>query len=107
MESESYYNSRGTLSRLGAWASDQSQPVESRNALLNRLEEEKQRFESAGENIPRPPYWGGYRLWATKVELWISHPGRIHDRAIWTRNITDQQEGEFHFSKWSSTRLQP
>jgi len=107
MESENYYNSRGTLSRLGAWASDQSQPVESRNALLNRLEEEKERFAPAGDNISRPPHWGGYRLWATKVELWISHPGRIHDRAEWTRDITDQLEDEFHFSKWSATRLQP
>ena len=107
MESESYYNSRDALSRLGAWASDQSQPVESRESLLKRVEEEKERFKPAGENIPRPPHWGGYRLWATKVELWISHPGRIHDRAVWTRDIQGEQEDEFHFSKWTSTRLQP
>ena len=107
MESEHYYNSRHPLSRLGAWASDQSQAIESREALLERLEEEKERFKPAGENIPRPAHWGGYRLWATKVELWISHPGRIHDRAVWTRDIKDQQADEFHFSKWTATRLQP
>ena len=107
MESENYYNSRDALSRLGAWASDQSQPVESRESLLKRVEEEKERFKPAGENIPRPPHWGGYRLWATKVELWISHPGRIHDRAVWSRDIKGEQEDEFHFSKWTSTRLQP
>lgn len=107
MESENYFNSRDPLSRVGAWASDQSQSIKSREDLLNRVKEEQERFKPAGENIPRPPHWGGYRLWANKVELWISHPGRIHDRAVWTRDIKDQQEDQFHFSKWSSTRLQP
>ena len=107
MESEKYYNSRNPLSRIGAWASDQSQRIASRQALVDRVEEEQERFKPAGENIPRPPHWGGYRLWANKVELWISHPGRIHDRAVWTREVRDQQEDQFHFSNWTSTRLQP
>jgi len=107
MESENYFNSRSKLSRLGAWASDQSQPVESRQTLLNRLDEQKERFAVAGDNIPRPPHWGGYRLWANKVELWISHRGRIHDRAVWTREMTDIQKEEIHFNSWQATRLQP
>lgn len=107
MESERYFNSRDTLSRIGAWSSDQSQPIASRQALLDRLDEQTQRFNTAGENIPRPPHWGGYRLWATKVELWIAHPGRIHDRAVWTREIRDIQKDEFNFSDWQATRLQP
>lgn len=107
LESEKYFKSRHPLSRIGAWTSDQSQPIESRKVLLERLEEQQERFKVAGDDIPRPPHWGGYRLWATKVELWLSHPGRIHDRAVWTRNIKDIQKNGFHFSKWKATRLQP
>jgi len=95
MDSENYFNSRHPLSRLGAWASDQSQSVGSRDELLAKLEDEKERYAEAGENIPRPPHWGGFRLWATRVECWIAHPGRIHDRAVW------------NFGPWSATRLQP
>ena len=107
LESEKYFNTRHPLSRIGAWTSDQSQEIDSRKTLLNRLEEQKNRFKVAGEDIPRPPHWGGYRLWATKIELWIAHPGRIHDRAVWTREIKDIQQDEFHFGAWHGTRLQP
>jgi len=107
MESEEYFKSRHPLSKIGAWTSDQSQTIGSRAELLQRLEEQQQRFKIAGDNIPRPPYWGGYRLWASKIELWISHPGRIHDRAVWTRAIKDIQENEIHFGQWESSRLQP
>jgi len=81
MDSEHYFNSRHPLSRLGAWASDQSRPIEARKELLDKLEEEKTRYAEAGDNIPRPPHWGGYRLWADKIECWIAHPGRIHETA--------------------------
>ncbi len=115
LDSEHYFNSRHPLSRLGAWASDQSRPIASRKALLAKLEEEKQRYAEAGDNIPRPPHWGGFRLWAEKIECWIAHPGRIHDRAVWVREVTDRvektgREGiheELHFSAWKATRLQP
>lgn len=115
LDSENYFNSRHPLSRLGAWASDQSKAVLSRQELLDKVEAEKKRYADAGDNIPRPPHWGGYRLWADKIECWISHPGRIHDRAVWTREITDRVEKtgpeglheELHFSTWSATRLQP
>jgi len=115
LDSEHYFNSRHPLSRLGAWASEQSQPLAHRAELLDKLEQEKNRYAEVGDNIPRPPHWGGFRLWAEKIECWISHPGRIHDRAVWTREITDRVEktgkqgiyNEIHFSPWTATRLQP
>jgi len=115
LDSENYFATRHPLSRLGAWASNQSQPISSRQQLLTKLEAEKKRFAEVGDDIPRPTHWGGYRLWADKIECWIAHPGRIHDRAIWTRNLVDRNqktgpEGEheeLHFSAWNSSRLQP
>jgi len=114
-DSEQYFNTRHPLSKLGAWASEQSQAIPSRQALLDQLEQEKQRFAEAGDAIPRPPHWGGYRLWADRIECWIAHPGRIHDRALWTRNLLDRVDKtgpagaheELHFGAWRGTRLQP
>ena len=115
-ESDAYFASRPWESRIGAWASDQSQPIESHNALLERVIETMARFGVdigavfSGEvdvEIPRPPFWGGYRLWIERVELWVSGNGRIHDRAEWTRTLRRSGGDEFAGSAWSSTRLQP
>jgi pyridoxamine 5'-phosphate oxidase len=57
--------------------------------------------------IPRPPNWGGYRLWADVVELWVQGAARIHDRARWTRSVTAARGGSFRTGAWSVTRLQP
>jgi pyridoxamine 5'-phosphate oxidase len=59
-----------------------------------------------GVPIPRPPHWGGYRLWAEAVELWVEGHARIHDRARWARRI-DADGAAFRWSAWSATRLQP
>jgi len=56
--------------------------------------------------IPRPPHWGGYRIHAQSVELWVGGVGRIHDRARWDRELTKAGDG-FTYGAWSSTRLQP
>jgi pyridoxamine 5'-phosphate oxidase len=56
--------------------------------------------------IPRPPHWGGYRLWADAVELWVEGESRIHDRARWTRTLS-ARGGAFRAAAWSATRLQP
>jgi pyridoxamine 5'-phosphate oxidase len=105
-DSDAYFASRAMESRVGAWASQQSQPVESRKALLDAVEAQNQRFP--GPQVPRPPHWGGYRLWAEAVELWVEGDARIHDRARWTRTLTPKAgSSDFDFGPWTSTRLQP
>ena len=76
-ESDEYFNSRPIGSKLGAWASDQSQPVESREQLEKRFEEFSSRF---ADNVPRPPHWGGYRVKPVVVEFWQGRDNRLHDR---------------------------
>jgi pyridoxamine 5'-phosphate oxidase len=102
-ESDAYWQSRPRDARIAAAASDQSRPIESRAAFLAKVEQETQR--NRGE-IPRPKRWGGYRVWAERVELWVGQPARAHDRALWTRALTPSADG-FRGGAWRSTRLQP
>jgi pyridoxamine 5'-phosphate oxidase len=116
-DSDAYFASRPWQSRVGAWASEQSAPVGSRDALEKAVAVTAKRFgvpdpSQAGNEvqefaIPRPPHWGGYRLWADSVELWVEGEGRIHDRARWTRELTPQADGFFGVGRWNATRLQP
>lgn len=76
--SDAYFRSRPRSSQLGAWASDQSRPLGSRQELEARLEEVTARF--AGVEVPRPPNWGGYGLEAERVELWVDRDARLHER---------------------------
>jgi pyridoxamine 5'-phosphate oxidase len=94
-EADAYYASRARISRLGAWASDQSRPLSDAAELQRRLAEAEARFP--GEDIPRPPYWGGYRVIPRRVELWQDMPHRLHDRTLFERAA----EG------WSVTKLFP
>ncbi len=114
--SDEYFSSRPWESRIGAWASEQGQPIASREAMLERLMITMTRFgldpfnppaEGASVQIPRPPHWGGYRLHAERIELWVSGPGRLHDRGVWTRTLTPDASGGYSGGTWSSTRLQP
>jgi pyridoxamine 5'-phosphate oxidase len=102
-ESDEYFASRALDSRIGAWASLQSQPLDTRKTLLKRVATEAARF---GPHVPRPPHWGGYRLWPDTVELWIEGPFRVHDRARWTRALEVQGDG-FDPGPWQATRLYP
>ena len=77
-ESDAYYASRPRGSRLGAWASPQGRPIPNREWLEARVAEAAARFE--GDDVPRPPHWGGYRLVPDAVELWQGRPSRLHDR---------------------------
>jgi pyridoxamine 5'-phosphate oxidase len=102
-ESDEYFASRALDSRIGAWASLQSQPLDSRKTLLKRVAHEAARF---GTHVPRPPHWGGYRLWPETVELWIEGPFRVHDRARWTRTLEPAGDA-FAPGPWTATRLFP
>jgi pyridoxamine 5'-phosphate oxidase len=116
-ENDAYFDSRAWQSRLGAWASEQSQPVESREALEHSVTAAARRLgipyggpgtaepEEIAVDVPRPPHWGGYRLHADAVELWVEGDFRIHDRARWTRSLPDR--GGDADPPWSVTRLQP
>jgi len=106
-ESDAYFASRPRLAQIAAWASDQSEPVASRQALLGRLGETGERFGGdAGPPIPRPSHWGGYRLFFERVELWVGSEGRAHDRGRWERALRPDGRG-FAGGPWSVTRLQP
>jgi pyridoxamine 5'-phosphate oxidase len=110
-ESDAYFATRSTESKLGAWASKQSRPIESRDALLEKIFETMSRFGVTLDNmetaeIPRPPFWGGFHVWAQRVELWVGGPGRIHDRGLWTRSLEKAGDG-YEGGEWESTRLQP
>jgi pyridoxamine 5'-phosphate oxidase len=105
-ESDEYFRSRALLSRLGAWASHQSQPLAGRLDLVRQIREVMHRFgvgihhlamPSMAPDIPRPPHWGGFRITIEALELWQGGSGRLHDRARWTR------AGD----RWSATRLNP
>lgn len=77
-ESSTYFASREPESQLAAWASRQSAPLPSRDALLAEMEAVRQRF--AGSAVPKPPFWGGYRLIPSRFEFWQNRPNRLHDR---------------------------
>ena len=117
-DSDGYFASRAWQSRIAAWASEQSEPLASRAQLLEAVSESARRFgaptpgspgadDSLKVTIPRPPHWGGYRLWAEGVELWVEGSARIHDRARWTRSLAATGDGTFRAGKWTATRLQP
>jgi pyridoxamine 5'-phosphate oxidase len=77
-EADQYWKSRHRDSQLGAWASDQSQQLPDRATLEARFDEYRQRF--AGQDVPRPPHWSGYRIAASRIEFWSSRPARLHER---------------------------
>ena len=76
-ESEDYFQSRPLGSKIGAWASNQSEVVESRDALEQRFAETSERY---GADVPRPPHWGGYRIQPEVIEFWQGRDNRLHDR---------------------------
>ena len=92
---EEYYSSRPRKSRIGAWASDQSRTLESRDDLLRKYEEMECEFE--GTEVPLPPFWGGFRIAVDRIEYWSGRPSRLHERVVLTKT------GD----SWSERRLYP
>jgi pyridoxamine 5'-phosphate oxidase len=114
VDNDAYFDSRPWQSRLGAWASRQSEPVQSRSAMGESVAAAARRFgipyggpgtpepETIAAKVPRPPHWGGFRLNVDAVELWVEGEFRIHDRARWTRI-----GGSHGVPQWTVMRLQP
>lgn len=102
-DSDRYWNTRPPDARLAAIASEQSQPLASRQEFLDRIAAARARL---GPMPERPARWGGYRVWAEQVELWVGQPARAHDRALWTRALSPSGDG-FAAGAWRATRLQP
>ncbi|WP_197493298.1 pyridoxamine 5'-phosphate oxidase [Woeseia oceani] len=118
-ESDAYFATRGWGSQLGAWGSDQSRPLESRDKLIEQLrarandlgvalgEDTNTLASATPPTIPRPPHWGGFRIWIQAIELWVEGGDRIHDRARWHRTLTAGDAQGFAAGSWSGNRLQP
>ncbi|CAB5280948.1 pyridoxamine 5'-phosphate oxidase [Burkholderia multivorans] len=96
-ESDRYFASRPVGSRIGAWASEQSAVIDSRATLEAR---EKAFSERYGDDPPRPPHWGGYRVVPDTLEFWQGRPSRLHDRLVYTRDAAAPHG-------WTISRLSP
>ncbi|MBJ29307.1 MAG: pyridoxamine 5'-phosphate oxidase [Euryarchaeota archaeon] len=92
---EDYHSSRPRLSRIAAWSSDQSRNLESRDELVAKFNHFETEFEN--EEVPLPPFWGGFTIRASKVEYWSGRPSRLHERIVLTKDG----------GKWSQQRLYP
>jgi len=117
-ESDQYFATRDRGSQLGAWGSDQSEEIATRDALVAQigkraaqlgieLDNKGQPLADAVPPIARPPHWGGVRIWVRMIELWVEGKNRIHDRAAWKREMVRTDEHAFSTSTWKGARLQP
>jgi pyridoxamine 5'-phosphate oxidase len=93
---DNYYKSRSLQSKIGAWASQQSQPLASRGTLMADV---AKLTVQKGADPERPPFWGGFRLVPSEIEFWSDGPFRLHDRFRWSREIVSEN--------WTVTRLSP
>lgn len=95
-EADAYFESRPKGSQLGAWTSNQSQVIPSREVLEQRLQQLQEKYEN--QQVPRPPHWGGFRVIPAEIEFWQGRPSRLHDRLLYRRG----DDGS-----WTIQRLSP
>ena len=106
-EFDGYFSSRARPVQIAAWASNQSEPVASREAFLEQLKAAERRFgEEGSAEVPQPPDWAGYRLFFERIEFWVGAEGRAHDRALFRRELIARGDG-FDGGEWTVARLQP
>ncbi len=110
-EVDAYFSTRPGGAQLASWASEQSQPVDSRETMLKKHLAMGERFGVARDAeapaaVPTPPRWTGYRVWIERLELWVGQQSRLHDRARWERELLPSGDG-FAGGVWRATRLQP
>jgi pyridoxamine 5'-phosphate oxidase len=96
-EADAYFATRSRMAQIGAWASKQSEPLESRLAFEKAVARYTAKYPLG--TVPRPPYWSGYRVVPVAIEFWQERPFRLHDRIVFTRADAD--------APWSKTRLYP
>jgi pyridoxamine 5'-phosphate oxidase len=110
-ETDAYFATRPGGAQLAAWASEQSRPIASREAMVAKHRAMAERFGIAPDSeapagVPTPPHWTGYRLWIERLEFWVGQASRLHDRARYERELA-RVEGGFRAAPWRSSRLQP
>ncbi|BDS51007.1 pyridoxamine 5'-phosphate oxidase [Rhodoluna lacicola] len=101
VESDEYHASRPHDSQVAAWSSHQSKPIDTRSALDTQFEQALAKFENT--DVPRPDYWGGYRIVPTRIEFWKGRSNRMHDRVEFVRSLA----ADGSLGQWQVQRLQP
>ncbi|HUQ51526.1 MAG TPA: pyridoxine 5'-phosphate oxidase C-terminal domain-containing protein, partial [Gammaproteobacteria bacterium] len=105
-ESDRYFASRPVASQINAWSSEQSRPLADAAALEQRAAQVTA-SKPAGEPLPRPEFWGGFRLWLEAVELWVEGQNRFHERVRYERRLDARDDYSFAPARWTRQRLQP
>jgi pyridoxamine 5'-phosphate oxidase len=104
-DSDRYWRTRPHDARIAGTTSRQSRPLTSRRELLERYAYNTETLRE--REVPRPDRWGGYRVWAESLELWLGQPARMHDRARWTRELARLEDDGLRGGPWQATRLEP
>jgi pyridoxamine 5'-phosphate oxidase len=105
-ESDAYFATRPLASQVNAWSSEQSRPLPDPAALEERAAKIAG-TKPAGRGLPRPDFWGGFRLWLTAVELWVEGRDRFHERVRYERQLDAHDAYTFKAGRWTWQRLQP
>ena len=105
-ESDAYFATRPTPSQINAWSSEQSRPLPDPAALEERAAQVAS-TKPAGSGLPRPDFWGGFRMWLEAIELWVEGRDRFHERVRYERRLDARDAYTFETGRWNWQRLQP